>query len=290
MDKVLEGIENVSCYLDDVLIAGKTAEDCKNKLLLVLQRLANANIKVNFEKCKFFVTELTHLGHIISDKGLMPCPDKISTIEKAKDPNNESELKSFLGSLNYYHKFIPNLSAKLYPLYNLLKNNVKYTWDDDCQKAFMESKNYLTETNFLEFFDPSKPMVVISDVSSYGLGGLIAHVIDGEEKPISFTSFSLNPAQRKYPILHLEALALVCTVKKFHKYLYGQHFTIYTDHKPLVVIFGKEGRNSIIYVTRLQRFVLDGSIYDFDIIYRPSHKLGNADFCSKFPLDQDVHT
>lgn len=67
MDKVLEGIENVSCYLDDVLIAGKTAEDCKNKLLLVLQRLANANIKVNFEKCNFFVTELRHLGHIRTD-------------------------------------------------------------------------------------------------------------------------------------------------------------------------------------------------------------------------------
>lgn len=91
MDKVLEDIENVSCYLDDVLIAGKTAEDCKQKLLLVLERLSKANIKVNFEKCKFFVTELTHLGHIISDKGLSPCPDKISTIEEANAPKNESE-------------------------------------------------------------------------------------------------------------------------------------------------------------------------------------------------------
>lgn len=287
MDKVLEGIEHVSCYLDDVLIAGKTLEECKRKLLLVLERLANVNIKVNFEKCKFFVTELTHLGHVISDKGLRPCSDKISTIEKANAPKNESELKSFLGLLNYYHKFIPNLSSKLYPLYNLLKNNTKYVWDDHCQKAFLESKNLLIETDLLEFYDPKKPMVVISDASSYGLGGLIAHVVDDVEKPISFTSFSLNSAQRKYPILHLEALALVCTIKKFHKYLYGQHFTVYTDHKPLVGIFGKEGRNSI-FVTRLQRFVLDLSIYDFDIIYRPSHKLGNADFCSRFPLQQEV--
>lgn len=146
MDKVLEGIENVSCYLDDVLIAGKTVEDCKRKLLLVFERLAKVNIEVNFEKCKFFVTELTHLGHIISNKGLMPCPDKISTIEKANAPKCESKLKSYLGLLNYYHKFIPNLSSKLYPLYNLLKNNVKYVWDDDCQKAFLDSKNLLVKT------------------------------------------------------------------------------------------------------------------------------------------------
>lgn len=129
--------------------------------------------------------------------------------------------------------------------------------------------------------------MVVSDASGYGLRGVIAHIVKGIEKPISFTSFSLNDAQKAYPILHLEALALVCTIKKFHKYLYGQHFLVYTDHKPLVGIFGKAGKNSI-FVTRLQRFILELSIYDFEIRYRPSAKMGNADFCSRFPLKQDV--
>lgn len=111
--------------------------------------------------------------------------------------------------------------------------------------------------------------------------------MDGQEKPISFTSFSLNAAQRKYPILHLEALALVCTVKKFHKFLFGQKFTIFTDHKPLLGIFGKEGKNQLC-VTRLQRYVMDMAIYDYDILYRPSAQMGNADFCSRFPLDIEV--
>lgn len=162
----------------------------------MLDRLAKAKIKINFEKCKFFVTKLTHLGHVISDRGLMPCPDKISTIERAKAPKNESELKSYLGLINYYHRFIPRLSAKLYHLYNLLKTNVKFMWDDNCQKSFVESKNSLVNADILEYFDAEKPIVVISDASSYGLGRLIAHVVEGMEKPISFTSFSLNTAQK----------------------------------------------------------------------------------------------
>lgn len=130
-------------------------------------------------------------------------------------------------------------------------------------------------------------MVVVTDACNYGLGGVIAHVVNGEERPVAFTSFSLNDAQKKYPILHLEALAVVSTVKKFHKYLYGKKFIIYTDHKPLIGIFGKEGRNSLS-VTRLQRYVMDLSIYDYEIIYRPSTRMGNADFCSRFPVSQEV--
>lgn len=223
----------------------------------------------------------------MSEDGLLPCQNKVATIRKAKVPTNTTELKSYLGLINYYNKFIPNLSARLYYLYNLLKNGVKFNWDTNCQKAFDESRNCLLETQFLEFYDPKKPIAVVSDASGYGLGGVIAHIVDGVEKPICFTSFSLNQAQRKYPILHLEALALVCTIKKFHKYLYGQSFMVYTDHKPLVGIFGKKGQHSI-YVTRLQRYILELSIYDFNIQYRPSAKMGNADFCSRFPLEQSV--
>lgn len=287
MDEVLSDIENVHCYLDDVLIAGKNIEECRAKLNMVLERPQGANIKVNWEKCKFFVNKLDFLGHVISEEGLSPCQAKVATIQNAKVPANAVELKSFLGLINYYNKFISHLSTTLNCLNNLLKSGVKFVWDTHCSKAFEESKRSLLNAEFLEFYDPKKPIVVVSDASGYGLGGVIAHVVDNVEKPICFTSFSLNQAQRKYPILHLEALALVCTVKKFHKYLYGQEFTVFTDHKPLVGIFGKNGQHSI-YVTRLQRYVLELSIYDFNIQYRPSAKMGNADFCSRFPMEQLV--
>lgn len=262
-------------------------EDCRRKLEIVLERLLAANVKVNWEKCKFFVSTLPYLGHIVTDRGLLPSPDKLETIRAAKVPINTSELKAYLGLVNYYGKFVPHLSTKLSDLYNLLRKNVKFIWTKACQTAFENSKQELINADLLEYFDPKKPLVIVSDACNYGLGGVLAHVINGVEKPICFTSFSLNEAQKKYPILHLEALALVCSIKKFHKFVYGQKFTVFTDHKPLVGIFGKEGGNSI-YVTRLQRYVLELSIYDFDIIYRPSAKMGNADFCSRFPLLEEV--
>lgn len=287
MDEILKDIDFVFCYLDDVLIAGVNLDDCYKKLLLVLQRLEEFNIKVNFKKCKFFVSELPYLGHVITDKGLLPNPEKISTIQAAPIPKNSTELKAFLGLINYYGKFLPNLATTLFPLYSLLRKDTRFVWSESCDEAFQKSKQKLLDANLLTFYDPKKQIVVCSDASSYGLGGVISHVIDGAEKPIWFTSFSLNQAQKTYPILHLEALAVVSTVKKFHKFLYGQKFTIFTDHKPLIGILGKEGRNSIS-ATRLQRYAMELSIYDYEIIYRPSSKMSNADFCSRFPLSREI--
>ncbi|XP_062536041.1 uncharacterized protein K02A2.6-like isoform X2 [Armigeres subalbatus] len=289
MDQILIGLKHVRCYLDDVLIAGETIEECLSNLHLVLERLQNANLKVNYKKCKFFVNSLNYLGHLVTEEGLLPSPEKLSTIEKAKVPTDTTELKAFLGLINFYGKFVPHLSAKLSCLYALLRKDTKFVWTMECQKTFEESKHALLTANFLEFYDPDKPIIVVSDACGYGLGGVIAHVVDGKEKPISFASFSLNSAQKTYPILHLEALALVCTVKKFHKFLFGQKFTIYTDHKPLLGIFGKEGKHQLC-VTRLQRYVMEMSIYEFTICYRPSAMMGNADFCSRFPLNQSVPT
>ncbi|XP_062698553.1 uncharacterized protein K02A2.6-like isoform X1 [Aedes albopictus] len=287
MDQVLEGLDGVCCYLDDVLIAGKTFKECYDKLVQVLERLANANVRVNFKKCKFFVESLAYLGHLVTKDGLLPSPEKISTIERAKTPQNETELKAYLGLINYYNKFIPNMATKLRCLYNLLKKDQKYIWTKECEESFQQSKNSLVSANILDFYDPTKPLVVVTDASSYGLEGVLAQIADGTEKPICFTSFSLNNAQKKYPVLHLEALALVCVIKKFHKFLFGQKFKVYTDHKPLIGIFGKEGKQSV-YVTRLQRYIMELSIYNFEIEYRPGSKMGNADFCSRFPLDQKI--
>lgn len=116
-----------------------------------------------------------------------------------------AELRAFLGLINFYNKFVPNLSTKLRSLYALLTNDAKYDWTDECEKAFQLSKEALLKADLLEFYDPDKLLIVVSVASSDGLEGVLAHKIGESEKPICFTSFSLNSAQKRYPILHLEA-------------------------------------------------------------------------------------
>lgn len=122
-------------------------EECVSILYLVLARLKKVNLKVNFKKCKFFVS-LTYLGHLITDEGLLPSPDKLATIEQAKVPRDTTELKAFLGLINYYGKFVPHLSAKLSCLYALLRKDVKFVRNGECQQTFDESKNALLNANF----------------------------------------------------------------------------------------------------------------------------------------------
>lgn len=135
---------------------------------------------------------------------------------------------------------MPNLSSLLHPLYELLGKDVEYRWSDECNKAFEDAKQLLMKHKVLVHYDPKKPIILACDASPYGVGAVLAHLIDGFQYPIFFASGTLNPAERNYSQLHREALAIIFGVKKFDKYLYGIKFTIYSDHQPLRVIFSEK--------------------------------------------------
>jgi len=122
----------VFCYLDDILIGEKIVEKRKLKLDLVLERLNTFNVSINVDKCKFFEKEVYYLGHTLSNKGIRPQIKKLEAIREARAPNNVTELQAYLGLLNYYGKFIPNLSSELHDLYKLLRKYVKFVWSDKC--------------------------------------------------------------------------------------------------------------------------------------------------------------
>ena len=113
--------------LDDVLVTGSSRQDHLDNLERVLKRLESAGATLIKSKCVFLVPSVEYLGHIIDDKGLHPSPEKIRAIKDAPEPQNVTELKSFLGLLNYYAKFLPNLSILLSPLYKLLQKDSKWT-------------------------------------------------------------------------------------------------------------------------------------------------------------------
>lgn len=127
MESILQGLRYVCVYIDDILITGTPEEEHLKNLSEVLLRLENAGIHLKKDKCSFMLPEVQYLGHKISAKGLEPSEGKVKAIRKAPTPKNVTQLKSFLGAVNYYCKFLPNLANNLSPLYKLLQHCTKWT-------------------------------------------------------------------------------------------------------------------------------------------------------------------
>ncbi|XP_055522539.1 uncharacterized protein K02A2.6-like [Wyeomyia smithii] len=288
MDEILAGIEGVESYLDDILIGSETIKGLFKNVYKVLDQLLKHKVKVNWNKSEFLVQEIKYLRHKVSEKGLSPSDEKIEAIVDAPRSRDVSQLKSFLDMINYYSKFIPNLSVKLSPLYTLLKKNSRFEWNEKCEQVFGECKKLLLSNNLLELYNPELPIVVICDASSNGVGAVLCHRVGEIEKPVFYVSSTLSASEKNYPNLHREALGIVFGLTKFFKYIYGKRFKVVTDNKPLASIFNfKKGIPSLT-VTRLQKYVHMLSIFDFEIEYRPGSKISNADALSRLPTQRET--
>lgn len=226
------------------------------------------------------------MGHIISIEGIKPNPEKVKAIMNAPRPNDVQQLKSYLGLINYYGKFLPNLSTLLHPLYQLTKKDIKFEWSSECETAFQSSKLLLLNNQLLVHYDANKEIVLFCDASPYGLGAILSHIFDNEDKPIFFASCTLTDTQKKYPQLHRKALAIIFGVKKFHKYIAGRKFTLVSDHQPLREIFN-ESKAIPVANDRLQKWAIYLSAYDYTIQYRKGSKLAHADALSRLPLNEE---
>ena len=284
METLLQGLSGVCLYLDDILITGKTDLEHLNNLSAVLQRLSSAGMKLKPEKCSFMLKEVEFLGHTISAKGLQPTTQKIRAIVEAPRPTNVSQLKSFLGMLNYYGKFLPNLSTHLAPLYSLLQKQSHWSWGKQQDSAFKQAKSMLTSPCLLTHYDPAKPLILACDASPYGVGAVLSHKLGQDEHPIAFASRSLAPAEKNYAQIDKEALAIVFGVKHFHQYLYGRSFTIKSDHKPLQYLLGEKKGIPTMASARVQRWALTLSAYNYNVQYVPGQDHANADVLSQLPL------
>ena len=272
-------------YLDDILVTEKSEAAHIHNLTTVLERLESAGIRLKREKCTFMLPEVEYLGHSISARGLHPLASKVRAIADAPTPSNVSQLKSFLGMLNYYGRFLPDLATLLAPLYILLQSARKWSWEEPQQKAFNQAKKVLTTSALLTHFDPKKPVILSCDASPYGVGAILSHQMDdGSERPISFASRTLSTAERNYAQLDKEALAIIFGVKRFHQYLYGRKFNIQSDHKPLQYLLGETRGIPAMASAQVQRWVLTLSAYEYAFTYKPGTRMANADALSRLPL------
>ena len=189
MDSLLQGIPQTCVYLDDILITGKTTKEHIKNLDEVLQRLQTAGLRLKSSKCLFMAPSVEYLGHVIDSAGLHPTKAKVKAITEAPAPRNVTELRSFLGLINYYGKFLPNLSSTLAPLYQLLQQNTQWQLGDSQVTAFNTAKEALQSSTLLVHYDSSKPLTLACDASPYGIGAVLSHRFeDGSEKPIGFAS------------------------------------------------------------------------------------------------------
>lgn len=287
MDKVLSGMKGVVCFLDDILISSKDEAEHLRILDDVLTRLDNHGIKANRSKCYFMVSSVTYLGHKIDAEGIHPTQDKVEAILNAKTPENVSELRTFIGIVTYYCKFIPNMSTRFAPLYKLLRDDAEWSWTTECEQAVNDIKNMLTSDQILVHYDPKKPIILACDASPFGVGAVLSHIVDEVERPVAYASRTLTSAEKNYSQVEREALAIVFGVTKFNKYLYGRKFTLLTDHEALTVIFGPKKGIPSLAAARLQRWALILMAHQYDIKYRKSADHANADVLSRFPVEDE---
>lgn len=283
IDDIIGKIPLVKAYMDDILIGGENREECVRNCRKELARLENFDVKANFSKCQFLVSEIEFLGFRLTSEGIKPTDDKMKAIADAPAPRDLTMLKAYLGLLNFYGNFMKNLSAEIQPLYALTRKNVCFSWTTECEEAFLKRKQLLLNSKVLMIYDPKLPIGIVCDASSYGVGGVLFHIVNNEERPVKFLSSTLSDAEKKYSQLEREALAIIFTLKKCHKYIYGRPFTIFSDHKPLQFIFGEKKFNSVTGA-RVQRWSLFLSQYNYNIEYSKASRMGNADALSRLPL------
>lgn len=270
MDRTLQGCKGTVCFFDDILVTGTTVADHLNNLESVFERLMDAGFRLNLTKCEFFQEKIKYLGHVIDRNGLHKDESKVQAIIEAQRPTNSTETKAYVGLINYYSRFFPNLATVLAPFYGLLKKDVKFIWSSECESAFKMVKKIVASDRVLTHFDPAVPVKLVCDASDKGIGAALFHVFDsGEEKPIAFISKILSPCQRRYSVIDREALAIFFGVKKLAHFLLGRKFTLQTDHKPLVALFGEKRGIPEMAAGRLQRWSVFLSNFEFDIQYIP---------------------
>ena len=295
IDTMLAGLDFLIGYLDDILMRSQDTEEHRTHVFQVFSRIQDYGFTLKDAKCEFFLEEIKYLGHIIDKNGCRPDPDRAAAIRDMPEPHNVATLQSFLGLANYYQRFIKNMHELRAPLNELLKKDRAWVWTTECQTAFIKLKEVLTSDLFLTHFNPNLDIIVATDASSYGIGACILHkMADGSIKPIAHASRTLLPAERNYSQIEKEALGIIFGITKFHRYLHGRRFTLQTDHKPLISIFGSKKGLPTYTANRLQRWGTILLNYNFSIEFLSSAKLGHADGLSRLipkqnePLEDTV--
>ena len=214
------------------------------------------------------MSKLTFMGLVLSERGIGPAKEKVEAVAEAREPQSASEVKNFLGLVNFNARFIPDLATITGPLRRLMKKGVPFVFGPEQQESFRELKKRLAQAETLGYFNRNAKTNIVCDASPVGLGAILLQECNGEKRVICYASRGLSDVERRYLQTEREALGVVWACEKFHVYLYGRHFELWTDHKPLEFIYSARSKPS----ARIERWVLRLQPYSFTVRYLPGHK------------------
>lgn len=207
MEQLTSDLKGVAVYLDDLLVSGDNAQEHLQNLRALLKRLDEKGLRCRREKCVFAQPVVEYLGHLLSHDGIAKGP-KVDAVQQMPRPHDVASLKSFIGSVQFYSKFIPDLATITEPLHYLTKRDTAWTWGAEQEAAFQKLKDQLCTDNVLAHFDPKEEIGISCDASEVGLGAVLFHRYkDGSERPIANASKTLTDTQRRYSQIQKEALS-----------------------------------------------------------------------------------
>jgi hypothetical protein len=269
-------------FVDDILVytSGNDPKLHIEHIKQVLLCLNAVGIKAHPTKCLFACDVVEYLGCNVSRYGLTPHEAKVAAIAAIRPATNVSEVRSLLGLLNYYRRFVKDFSAVAAPLNALLKKGVEFVWGSEQQAALDELKRVLTTEGLaLKRVDPDKPLLLYTDWSKHGIGAVLAQLgDDGREHICACVSRSLNKHERNYGSYKGELLACVWACQVLRHYLHGRPVTIVTDHEPLQWLMGNKDLTG-----QYARWAMIMQDFEFTIIHRKGVNHNNADVLSRMP-------
>jgi len=278
MRKLLKDMKNIDNFIDDIIIFTVTFENHLQVLRELLERLRDANLTARPSKCSIGYASLECLGHFVGDDKLKPHPDKVKSITDAQRPVTKKQVRSFLGLVGFYRKFIPNFACIALPLTDLTKKGQPNTvlWEEVHENAFQTLKHALVKFPILKLPDLTQTFILMTDASDRGIGAVLMQEQDTSKMPIAYASRKLKGSELAYSTIEKECLAIVWAIQKYQRYLYGKEFVLETDHQPLTYLNTKKVANA-----RLMRWALLLQPYRFRIVAVKGKDNVAADYLSR---------
>ena len=267
-------------YMDDLVVLGCSEKHMLSNLTDVFELCRKYNLKLNPDKCSFFMHEVTFLGHKCTNQGILPDDSKFAAIRDYPIPKDAEEARRFVAFCNYYRRFIKNFAEFARHLTYLTKKNVEFNWTTECQTSFEYLKNMLMSPQILQYPDFNKEFCITTDASKKACGAVLCQEHDGIYLPVSYASKSFTKGESNKSTIEQELTAIHWAVNYFKPYIYGVHFRIKTDHRPLTYLFSMKNPSS-----KLTRMRLDLEEFDFTIEYLRGKDNHTADALSRITID-----